>query len=77
MFSIIAFLSWYFPIGFQNDIQDTREAHERAGLMCALVWVFYLFTSTFATAIVAAVEHVETAVNLAQLFYQLSLIFCG
>lgn len=38
---------------------------------------FLLFTSTFATAIVAGIETAETAGNLANLMFSLCLVFCG
>lgn len=39
--------------------------------------VFFLFTSTFATAIIAGMELAETAGNIANLLFSLCLIFCG
>jgi len=39
--------------------------------------VFFLFTSTFAVAIVAAMDSAETAGNIANLMFSLCLIFCG
>ncbi|KAF2759425.1 putative ABC multidrug transporter [Pseudovirgaria hyperparasitica] len=77
LMSVGAFVVWYFPIGFQNGIEDAAEQHERAGIVMLFVWVFYLFTSTFAILVIAAVEHAEMGVNLAQLFFYLILIFCG
>lgn len=73
--AVLVFVSWYYPIGmFRNAGQNTSE---RGVLMFLLIWSFCLFTSTFSHMMVAGIEHAGTAVNLAQLLYMLSLIFCG
>ncbi|KAI9874352.1 MAG: hypothetical protein M1830_009844 [Pleopsidium flavum] len=76
LMSAMVFAVWYYPVGMYTN-GDGAQVHERGALMFLLVWAFFMFTSTFADMIVAAVEQAETAVNLAQLFYYLLLIFCG
>lgn len=71
----LVFICWYYPIGmFRNARPDTSE---RGALMFLLIWCFCIFTSTFSHMLVAGIEDTSTAVNLAQLLYMLSLIFCG
>jgi ATP-binding cassette, subfamily G (WHITE), member 2, PDR len=73
--AVLVFVCWYYPIGmFQNTGPDTSE---RGALMFLLIWCYCIFTSTFSYMMVAGIEHASTAVNLAQLLYMLSLIFCG
>ena len=73
--AVLVFVCWYYPIGmFRNADPDISE---RGALMFLLIWVFCLFTSTFSHMMVSGIEDAGTAVNLAQLFYMLSLIFCG
>lgn len=45
--------------------------------MFLYVWAFLLFTSTFSTMVVAGIETAETAGNIGQLLFSLTLIFCG
>ncbi len=73
--AVLVFVCCYFPIGmFRNGGAD---ASEKSALMFSLIWSFCLFTSTLSHMMVAGVEQAGTAVNLAQLLYILSLIFCG
>ena len=73
--AVLVFICWYYPIGlFHNAGPDISE---RGALMFLLIWSYCLFTSTFSHMMVAGIEHIGTAVNLAQLLYMLSLIFCG
>ena len=73
--AVLVFLCWYYPIGmFRNASSHTSE---RGALIFLLIWSFCLFTSTFSHMMVAGMEQAGTAVNLAQLLYMLSLIFCG
>ena len=77
LMAVIIFFSWYYPIGmFRNAIPE-HQVHERGGLMFLLVWEFLLFTSTFTDMVVAGIETAETAGNIAQLLFSLTLIFCG
>ena len=49
----------------------------RGALMWAYMESFFLFTATFAIAIVAPMDLAETAGNIANLMFSLCLIFCG
>ncbi|KLT39406.1 putative xenobiotic-transporting ATPase [Cutaneotrichosporon oleaginosum] len=71
------FFEWYYPIGLFKNAIPTDSVTERGALMWLLFMTFLLFTSTFATAMVAGIELAETAGNLANLLFSLCLIFCG
>ena len=71
------FFCYYYPVGLYHNAQYTGAVHERGGLFFLHVLAFLLFTSTFATMIVAPMEDAETAGNMAQLLFSLTLIFCG
>lgn len=45
--------------------------------MFLYVWAFLMFTSTFTDMVIAGIEMAETAGNLANLLFSLTLIFCG
>lgn len=76
LMSVVIFACWYYPVGmFRNGGHE--DMAERGGLALLTIWSFMLFTSTSSIAIVAGMESGPTAVNIAQLLYSLSLIFCG
>ena len=73
----VVFVTWYYPIGFYQNAIPTNAVAERGALMWLYTECFLLFSSTFATAMVAGIELAETAGNLANLLFSLSLVFCG
>lgn len=77
LMSVIIFFCFYYPIGMYKNAIPSHQVHERGALMWLLVWVFLLFTSTFTDMVVAGIESSETAGNIAQLLFTLTLIFCG
>lgn len=72
---------YYYPVGLYHNakanVDFPDQVHERGALFFLLVLAFLLFTSTFATMIVAPLGDAETAGNIAQLMFSLTLIFCG
>ncbi len=77
LMAVIIFFSWYYPIGMYRNAIPMHQVHERGGLMFLMVWVYLIFTSTFTDMVVAGIETAETAGNIAQLLFSLTLIFCG
>ena len=73
----VFFLCWYYPIGYYRNAEWTDTVNVRGLLMWIYMQMFFLFTSTFAVAIVAAMDSAETAGNIANLMFSLCLIFCG
>ncbi|KAL8727058.1 MAG: hypothetical protein Q9166_006301 [cf. Caloplaca sp. 2 TL-2023] len=73
--AVLMFVCWYYPVGMSRNMAS--EVNERGAMMFLFIWAFCIFTSTFSHMIVAGVEQAGTAVNLIQLLYLLSLIFCG
>lgn len=75
--SVLVFAAWYFPSGMWRNAGTATMMDERSMLVFLFVWTFCLFCSTFSHAVAVAIQHAETAVNIAQLFFYLCLIFCG
>lgn len=73
----VFFFCYYYPIGYYNNAIPTNTVHLRGALMWLYVVGFFLFTSTFATAVIAGIEMAETAGNIANLMSILCLVFCG
>lgn len=77
LMAVLIFACWYYPIGMYRNAIPTGAENERGGLMFLFVWQFMLFTSTFTDMVVAGMDSSETAGNVAQLLFSLTLIFCG
>jgi ATP-binding cassette subfamily G (WHITE) protein 2 (PDR) len=77
LMAVLVFISWYFPVDLYRNAEPTHAVTERGCAMFLLVWVYMMWTSTFAHMSVAAVELAEMAENYANLLFVFSLIFCG
>ena len=77
LMAAILFFCFYYPVGMYHNAEAAHQVHERGGLMFLLLWAFLLFTSTFTHMVVAGIDTAETAGNIAQLLFSLTLIFCG
>lgn len=75
--SVILFACWYYPIGMQRNGNPTHDVSERSGIVFLFIWSFMQFTLSLSYLVVAGMASGPTAVNIAQLLYSLSLIFCG
>ena len=75
--AVLMWASWYWPIGFYHNAQQTDTVSERSGLMLLFIWCYMVFTSTFGHMIIAGIEVAETAANMGNLLFSLTLIFCG
>jgi len=77
LMAVLVFICWYYPVGLDRNAQPTHAVAERGAAMFLLIWVYMMWTSTFASMSVAAVELAEMAGNYANLLFVFSLIFCG
>lgn len=77
LMSVLIYFCFYYPIGMYRNAIPSDQVHERGALMWLFVFVFLIFTSTFTDMVVAGVPTAETAGNIAQLLFSLTLVFCG
>ncbi|KAJ7621201.1 ATP binding cassette transporter [Roridomyces roridus] len=77
MCSVILFVTIYYPIGVFRNAEPTHDSVGRGALFFLFVMQFLLFTSTFAHMMIAGMDSVETAGNMGNILFSLSLIFCG
>lgn len=77
LMSVITFFCWYYPVGYYRNASANDATAERGALFFMMTWAFYIFTSTFATMVIAGMDSVESASNLANMLMILCLIFCG
>ncbi|KAK5658003.1 hypothetical protein OQA88_2557 [Cercophora sp. LCS_1] len=75
--SVLMFIAWYYPIGFYRNALATDTVHERSAGVFLLLWVFLMFTTTFAYLVQAAIETAEAAGNAASGLFTFWLVFCG
>lgn len=71
LLGILAWASYYFPTFGKH------QASERQGLILLLCIQFFIFASTFAHFIIAAMPDAETAGAVVTLLFSLSLTFNG
>ncbi|KAI1484553.1 ABC-2 type transporter-domain-containing protein [Biscogniauxia mediterranea] len=75
--SALVFALWFYPTGLWDNGDPGFGTIERGALVFMLVWLFCLWIITFSQAVAVSIEHAETAVQIATLFFWLSLVFCG
>lgn len=75
--AVLIFASWYYPIGLQRNAEVAGQVAERGGLMFLYIFLFMNFAGTFTNMMLAAFNTAEEAGNIGNLFFSLSLIFCG
>lgn len=73
----LVFVTWYYPTGIWRNHDPTFPETERGGLAFGVIWLFCLWISTFSQVVGVGIDHAETAVQIATLFFWLSLVFCG
>ncbi|KAH7413485.1 putative ABC transporter CDR4 [Cadophora sp. MPI-SDFR-AT-0126] len=73
LLGIMVFASYFYPIYTRGGIPDS----ERQGLILLLLVQFFVFASTFAHMLIAALPDAETAGNIATLMFSMCLTFNG
>ncbi|KAK1148199.1 Multidrug resistance protein [Aspergillus melleus] len=77
VFSLFSFLFWYFPMGLYRNARYTDAEHSRGILIFLFIWVFFLFSSTFAHLIIAGIDSAEVAGGIVGLLTVMMFTFCG
>ncbi|KAJ5702941.1 hypothetical protein N7488_010489 [Penicillium malachiteum] len=75
--SVLLFVTWYYPIGLYRNAEFTDTVHEKGALVWLFILTFVMFSSTFAHLAISAIETAETAGNIANLCFSLTISFCG
>jgi len=75
--AVVIFFCFYYPIGLYRNAIPTDAVHLRGAQFFLFTWQFLLFTSSFTHMVVAGIPDAETAGNIANLLFSMSLIFCG
>ncbi|KAJ5640829.1 ABC multidrug transporter A-2 [Penicillium herquei] len=70
------YFCWYYPIGLYDNAAEGEVAN-RGGTMFLIILIFMMFASTFASMMIAGIEHADTGSNISQLLFSLCLVFNG
>ncbi|KAF5011625.1 hypothetical protein FDECE_2288 [Fusarium decemcellulare] len=76
LMSVLMFFCWYYPVGLYRNAEP-GELAERGALVFLFLFMFMVFTGSFAIFIISGFDTVEAGGNLADLLATLCLIFCG
>ncbi|KAF4828945.1 ZEB2-regulated ABC transporter 1 [Colletotrichum tropicale] len=74
--AVIMYFCWYYPVGFVRNTTPDDQAI-RGFLVFLFLWVYLLFTSTFAHFAIVWIDLPETAGVLTSLLWMLCILFCG
>ncbi|KAK1524570.1 ABC-2 type transporter [Colletotrichum paranaense] len=75
--SVFCFVCWYFPIGLYRNAYATDAVDSRGITMFLQVWVFFIFTGSFAHMMIAGLPNAEVAGGIVNLFAIMMFSFCG
>ncbi|KAJ6486867.1 ABC-2 type transporter-domain-containing protein [Mycena sanguinolenta] len=83
--ALLCYFLWYYPIGLYRNAIPTDQVKERGALMFLFILQFMLFISTvrillcvnFSQMVVSGIETTETAGNIGNLLFVLTLLFSG
>ncbi|KAI0114413.1 BcatrD protein [Nemania sp. FL0031] len=75
--SVIAYVSWYYPVGFWRKAMEQDELHSRSALVFLLIWSLLLLFQTLSQMLMTVMPDIPTGINNGNLLFLLSLIFSG
>jgi ABC-type multidrug transport system permease subunit len=75
--ALLAFLCWYYPIGLFRNAEWTNSVHSRGITMLMQLWIFLMYTTTFAHMLIAGVETADIAGGIGNLLMVMMYTFCG
>lgn len=75
--SVFAFVCWYFPIGLYKNAEWTDSVDSRGITMYLHLWIFFVFSSTFAQMMIAGLPSPDIAGGAMNLLLIMMFTFCG
>ena len=64
-------------MGLYRNAEWTDQVHFRGTTVFLHVWMFFLFTSTFANMVIAGIQSADVAGGIVNLLMILMFAFCG
>lgn len=75
--AVIAYVSWYYPLGLWRNALNQHELNSRSGLVFLLIWSLLILFQTLSQMLMTIMPDIPAGINMANLFFMLSLIFTG
>ncbi|WJG35769.1 putative ATP-binding cassette transporter [Fusarium oxysporum Fo47] len=75
--SIFAYICFYYPIGLYKNAEWTDAVHSRGFTMFLHLWIFFMYTSTFAHMLIAGLPTADIAGGAGNLLLIMMFTFCG
>ncbi|KAI5467615.1 ABC-2 type transporter-domain-containing protein [Mariannaea sp. PMI_226] len=75
--AVLSYVCWYFPTGLYRNSYKTDAVDSRNVTVFLFIWLFYMFTSTFANMIIAGFESDEVAGGVVTLVMIMIFSFAG
>ena len=75
--SVIAYVSWYYPLGLWRKALDQHELNSRSGLIFLLIWSLLVLFQTLSQMPMTIMPDIPAGINNGNLLFMLSLIFSG
>ncbi|CAH0002311.1 unnamed protein product [Clonostachys byssicola] len=77
LMSVLCYLTWYYPIGLFRNAEWSNAVNERGITMFLHIWVFFVFSSTFAHMMIAGLPSADIAGGVVGLLLIMMFTFCG
>lgn len=75
--SLFSYICFYYPIGLYKNAERTDAVHSRGFTMFLHLWVFLMYSSTFAHMMIAGLPTADIAGGVSNLFLIMMFTFCG
>ncbi|KAK4865212.1 hypothetical protein LT330_001835 [Penicillium expansum] len=77
LLSVFTFLCWYYPLGCYRNAEVTDSVNSRSTLIFLLIWVTFIWASTFGHMLISGIDNVEVASSIATLIVFVCYCLCG
>ncbi|RSM01819.1 hypothetical protein CDV31_011168 [Fusarium ambrosium] len=77
LMSVFCYVCWYYPIGLYKNAEWTDSVHSRGITMFLHLWIFFMFSSTFANMMIAGIPTPDMAGGAMNLLLIMMFTFCG
>ncbi|KUL89291.1 hypothetical protein ZTR_03795 [Talaromyces verruculosus] len=75
--SVFAYICFYYPIGLYKNAEWTDAVNSRGFTMFLHLWVFFMYTSTFAHMMIAGLPTADIAGGVSNMLLIMMFTFCG
>ncbi|CCF58498.1 hypothetical protein KAFR_0E03460 [Kazachstania africana CBS 2517] len=73
----LAYVIFYYEIGFYNNASEAGQLHERGALFWLFSCAYFVYIGSFALAAISFLEVADNAAHLVSLLFTMAMSFCG